>query len=141
MVDNSHPKDCVTDVIVTSIARKWRSEDGIVRLVILPGSRLTVSDVAEDMATYEQVTDGIKRPFLIDLRQIRSMDRAARQHVVQNSSKQVAAAALLIGSPVSRILGNFFLGFNKPPTPTRLFTSQDQAMAWLQQFVTELASE
>ena len=44
------------------------------------------------------------------------------------------AVALVIDSPLSRVLGNFFLGFNRPETPARLFTSVDEARAWLNTF-------
>jgi hypothetical protein len=35
---------------------------------------------------------------------------------------------------LSRALGNFFLGLNKPSMPTRLFDDQEQALAWLRGF-------
>jgi hypothetical protein len=46
-----------------------------------------------------------------------------------------SAAALLIGSPLTRAIGNFFMGLNKPLIPTRLFTSETEALAWLKGFV------
>jgi len=33
------------------------------------------------------------------------------------------------------VIGNFFIGINKPPLPTRLFDDEPAAVAWLQQFV------
>jgi hypothetical protein len=45
------------------------------------------------------------------------------------------AVALLMGSPVSRVLGNLYLGLNKPPIPTRLFTSEEEAKVWLRSFL------
>jgi len=41
--------------------------------------------------------------------------------------------ALLIASPLSRVLGNFYLRINRPETPTRLFSSEEEAGAWLRQ--------
>jgi len=34
-------------------------------------------------------------------------------------------------SPLSRAVGNIFLGVNRPLVPCRLFTSEPQALAWL----------
>jgi hypothetical protein len=39
--------------------------------------------------------------------------------------------ALLVGSPVTRVIGNFFIGLNKPRWPVRLFRSESDALAWL----------
>jgi hypothetical protein len=47
----------------------------------------------------------------------------------------VSAVALVAGTPLSRMMGNFFLGVNKPPYPTRLLDSETPALAWLQAFV------
>ncbi len=44
------------------------------------------------------------------------------------------ATALLIDSPVSRVIANFFMGLNRPLSPTRVFTEQTQAIRWLQTF-------
>ena len=33
--------------------------------------------------------------------------------------------------PLSRAIGSFFIGLSKPPVPTRLFKSIDEALAWL----------
>jgi hypothetical protein len=45
--------------------------------------------------------------------------------------------ALLVGSPMSRAIGNFFIGLNKPLIPTRLFVSEPEALAWLRGFLPE----
>ena len=39
--------------------------------------------------------------------------------------------ALVVGSPVSRVIGNFFVGLNRPKYPLRLFDDQEFATAWL----------
>ena len=39
--------------------------------------------------------------------------------------------AVLVGHPVSRVLGNFFLGISRPAYPTRLFTDPAAAIGWL----------
>jgi hypothetical protein len=41
------------------------------------------------------------------------------------------AFAILIDSSVSRVVGNFFLGINKPAVPTKLFTNEKEAVKWL----------
>jgi hypothetical protein len=45
-----------------------------------------------------------------------------------------SATALIISSPLSRAIGNFFLGLNRTSMPTRLFTSEADALAWLSEY-------
>jgi hypothetical protein len=47
----------------------------------------------------------------------------------------VSAVALIVDTPLSRVLGNFFLAVNKPLYPTRLFDNEASALAWLQELV------
>ena len=49
------------------------------------------------------------------------------------------AVALLVGSPLSRAIGNFYLGFNRPTVPTRIFNAEAAALEWLQTFSSKAA--
>ncbi len=42
-----------------------------------------------------------------------------------------AAAAMVVGSRFGKVMGNFFLRVNRPPCPTRIFTSREDARAWI----------
>jgi hypothetical protein len=44
----------------------------------------------------------------------------------------VGATALFVDAPVSQLLANFFLRVNKPTIPTKMFTSETEALKWLQ---------
>ncbi len=43
------------------------------------------------------------------------------------------AAAIVTNSLANKIIGNFFIKFNKPVTPTRIFSDQDSAVVWLRE--------
>jgi hypothetical protein len=36
-----------------------------------------------------------------------------------------------VANPLSRVIGNFFLGLSKTAFPLRLFSDTDNAIAWL----------
>ena len=67
------------------------------------------------------------RPFLMDISRVRSLSRDARNHFAHSDGVReiFSCVALVVGSPLSRAVGNFFIGLNKPGMPTRLFTSED----------------
>jgi hypothetical protein len=43
----------------------------------------------------------------------------------------VSVVAVLIGSPVARMMSNFYLTIHKPLIPTKLFTDQAEAISFL----------
>ncbi len=47
----------------------------------------------------------------------------------------VSAVALVVGTPLSRMMGNFFLSVSRPMAPTRLFEDEASELAWLHRFV------
>jgi hypothetical protein len=40
-------------------------------------------------------------------------------------------------NPVSRIIGNFYMGINKTAMPVKMFSNEKEAMAWLKTFLPE----
>lgn len=48
------------------------------------------------------------------------------------TSKRIAAA-FVTTSLANKLIGNFFINFNRPATPTRMFTDEAAALAWLQE--------
>jgi len=101
------------------------------------GAEVTLDDARTNVALCLQRNAGRPRPLLVDLREVKSQSAEARAYLAGREGVQVSqAVGLLIGSPVSRVLGNFYLGLNKPGVPTRLFTSEEEAQAWLRSFLT-----
>lgn len=71
-------------------------------------------------------------PILVDIRKIRSISKEARDHFSMRGRKPgVVAIAMLVSSPLSRIIGNFFLGLNQPVVPTKLFSDEESAVKWI----------
>ena len=126
-------------VVETRVMRLWQTPNGIVRvkLTIPPGEKMTLDDAKEFLDACLELGGGQKIVALYDLRDNKSFtsDRETRAYVAGESGEQVCkAVALLIGSPVSRMVGNFYLRISKPIYPTRLFTSEEEALAWLETF-------
>lgn len=115
------------------IEKVWLREDGIVQIVTLPGADYMLADAKQGIASVVQVSKGKRCPLLVDMRNIKSMDRTARQELAAYTG--VTSVAVLVDSPVSRIIGNFFTAFNKSAVPLRLFSSEAEATEWLKGFL------
>ena len=111
--------------------------DGIFRVRAKAGTDLTLVEAREIIKKMGSLSGGQPRPALVDATGTKSIDREARRYFAGHETAKVeSAAALIIGSPLSRAIGNFFMGLNKAQIPVRLFTSEDEALEWLRGFRT-----
>ncbi len=105
---------------------------GFVYTLVRAGSEIQLEDAKENTAIVIRISGGANYPILVDLREIKSISKEARDHFSMRGRKpNVTAIAMLVSSPLSRIIGNFFLGLNRPTVPTRLFTSEKEGVSWI----------
>ncbi len=74
-------------------------------------------------------------PLLIDMRGIKSTTRESRKYMATVGSTLVTAGALITGSRFNTTIANIFLTIDKPPVPTKLFTSEEKARQWLKDYL------
>jgi hypothetical protein len=110
-----------------------RDPRGFVHAVMRNGCQMQLADAQENVAAIASLTDNSRMPVLVDLRGVRSQSREARDYFGGPQAETTTlAVALLIASPVSRVLANFFLRLNNSARyPTRLFTDEASAVTWL----------
>ena len=114
----------------------WLDDAGILVIVNKPVALHTKENAEEGVALAMEMSTGIPRPLLIDITDIKSMSRDAREIYAKVSAEErVEAVALVTRSAMSRILGNFFMSFNRPSVPIKLFNDADTARKWLLTFL------
>lgn len=125
-----------SQAINTRTAMIWVDEDNIIRKEFHEHAEETLKDALESMEAIKRISQGRRYPLLINLTNVHSMDREARDYYTGNDAFSLASAAAAVTSSfVSRVIGNFFLGFNKPVYPRKVFNSEDEAIAWLKNFL------
>lgn len=118
------------------VASIWVGDDGIARIIHVPGAEVTLEDARETMTVYKKLNNGKRLPLFIDTKTMKSLSREARHFYASDEAAACAsAAAIMVGTPVSRVLGNFYLGLSNPRLPSRLFSDEGEALAWLHGFV------
>ncbi len=81
------------------------------------------------------VTKNESYPMFSDARKIKKFSREARHRLSQKDAGDgVIAVSILTNSKIQQVIYNFFNVVFKAPSPTRLFSDQEKAMEWLQQF-------
>jgi hypothetical protein len=113
-------------------------DDGIIHVTSLPGTDQTygLADAKEFVAALTRLAGERRVPVLVKMKEVRQVDREARRYFAgEEPAKVTLAAALLVDSVISRVIGNFFLGYNKTLFPAKLFGTEHDAIDWLKGFV------
>ena len=109
------------------------SPDGCVTVRVRAGVHQTLSDAQGNLAAAIGLAAGDRRPILVDIREAIPLDAEVRRYY----SGQVliggftAMALLVNASPLGRMIGNIYLRIANTAIPTRLFTEEPSARAWL----------
>jgi len=122
----------VVDILKVRVGNIWLDDNNIIRYVITPGMDETLDDLIEVIKAIDEIRNGNVYPLLGDIRGAKSITREARQYA--EKSIVATASAILVGSPVSKVLGNFVIRIHKSKIPVKLFTSEDEAINWLKGF-------
>lgn len=119
-------------VIESKACYFWLEADGILVILCKPVTLHTRAHAEDGVGVALDISAGIPRPLLIDISDVRSMSRDAREIYAKISDEaHVKAVGLVTRSAASRILGNFFMSFNRPSVPLKLFNNADAARKWL----------
>jgi len=114
----------------------WMGYDGICRTKAKPNAEITVDDAILNSKTVTGFFSGKKFPLLVDARDVKSLNREARRHFsIDGRETKITSFGIMVKSPLSRVIGNFFMGLNKPSVPARLFDDEIQAVDWLKLFL------
>lgn len=106
--------------------------DNILHTDCFPNTVMTLEDAKESTQVSAELINYQPRPLLCDLTNVVKMTQECRRHFASTEhAATFTRAALVVTSPISKVIGNFFLGLNKPVKPTRLFTSKEEGMKWI----------
>jgi len=106
--------------------------DDILYIECYPNTVMTLEGAKESTRIGGELTNDKPRPLLCDLTNVVKMTQDCRKHFAGKEHAAIfSKCALIVTSPISRIIGNFFLGANKPLKPTRLFTDREEGLKWL----------
>jgi hypothetical protein len=118
--------------IRTAVADVYVEADGTMVLRFREQARLVGEQGVEVVRAHVAAARGRKLRTLADVRGIVASDRQTRQLAAGPAVAAVTSRmAVLVGDPLSRMLGNFFLRVSRPAYPTRIFTDEAAARRWL----------
>lgn len=108
--------------------------DGILRCRVKATGDHTLADAVENIQASASLAGGVRVPTLLDARAARKIDREAREYYAgPENAKVTLGTAMVVGSPVGRIIGNFLIQVNRPTFPIRLFSDEAEGVRWLEE--------
>lgn len=107
-------------------------DNGIMNVVFGDNCYIDLRDISEVMNWVDEIAEG--RMFINLMEGAYNTDLAPEVREFGASSsenKYTIADAMVITSDAHKIVTNFYLKFNKPVKPTKIFTDRNKAIEWL----------
>lgn len=123
------------DAVVSSSGITWLDGSGIIIAIGKDHAIHTLDHAKENHKVNIQLANGLRRPFLIDMTDVKSMTHEARAfYAGPEPPVALTAVAILTTSYIGKMVANAFMASRRPVLPTKLFTDQNEAIKWLQQY-------
>ncbi len=106
--------------------------DNVLEMICDDDAVYDVKNIRQIILETGKLTGGKKCMQLTIAGKYSTVSKEGREYAATEEAVEFTIAeAYVIQSLAQRILGNFYLKFNKPKVPTRLFTDKDKAEKWL----------
>jgi len=120
--------------IETAVSKIYFKEE-ILYIEFKKDSIVELSHINEIIDERCEIQQGKKVLTLVDIRNLWQADKDARaKAATPEMIDHNIALAILSDSLPTRIIGNFYMKFNKPNVPTKMFDSEAEALQWLRTF-------
>ena len=106
--------------------------EGIIRLQLNDRADVEVHDIEEIHKANQKLCEGNKYSLLVIIGKYSTVSPEARELSANKElSKNRISLAFVSNSLAAKLMVNFFIKFNRPNTPTKLFTDEGEAIRWL----------
>ncbi|GAA5198504.1 hypothetical protein GCM10023346_35810 [Arthrobacter gyeryongensis] len=103
--------------------------EGVLRITLRPGRRITAEDGALVRERYVALTGGTGAAVLLQVIGVESVSRDAVRFFSEAAT--ITAFAILGSTPVDRVIAHGRHGLPAPQCPTRYFSDELEALGWL----------
>lgn len=109
-------------------------QDGVARTLVKKDAEIQLNDARQNSDVVNSLQEKAGFPLIVETTNIKSITKEARDYLsIQNRETKITAIAIVRKSLIGNMVGNFFIGLNKPSVPTKLFNSEKEALKWCDQ--------
>ncbi len=124
------------NAVLSATGATWLDDTGIIFAVGSNHAIHTLEHARENHRVNTELAQGTRRPFLIDMTDVKAMTQDARAfYAGPEPQKVLTAVAIVTSSAIGATVANLFLTMSRPVLPTKMFTDMEEAKKWLRQFV------
>jgi hypothetical protein len=118
--------------IVTPGGRAQIVDNAVLIIRIAPDVEQTLELAKAQTEAIHQFVAGRRLGVILDIRTAKRPSTEVQRFYSDQNGKIAGdrPMAVLVGSPMSRIMGNLFIGMSRSKNPVKLFTSEQEAIAW-----------
>lgn len=109
-------------------------EDGVLIANMSKGLTVDVDQAQQMVIDRIAFQNDVEYPILIRVNGIKFASNKASSFMQKEGLRGLKAGAFIISNPVEKIILNFLIMIHKPKIPSKMFTSERDALKWLQQF-------
>jgi len=124
--------ELIKEIDTEQIYFVWRA-DNILHYYIKENCFITMKDIEEVLQIVLGWGESNMYLHLFEGGYNSSIDTDVRAWASSDAeNKHTVADAIIVKNMAQRIVGNFYIQFNRPVKPTKLFTGTKEAIVWLQ---------
>lgn len=91
-----------------------------------------LDDMIESKKVREELQKGNPMKVFVDARGLFQITKDAREFAsLEENAKMSSKMAIVVNSLGIRMVANFFVKVNKPNTPSKMFSTKEKALEWL----------
>lgn len=126
-----------TDISIDTSTALIEYANNILFVRIKEDADISEEQVKEQYSARDQLVGADKFFVLVDARALHNTTRDAREYIAKASQPNRIAMAIVTKHLATRIVANFYMNFNKPLTPTKMFNTEEEGMKWLRQLMSK----
>jgi hypothetical protein len=115
---------------LTSSIRLEYNDDRILRITILPNSRIDIEQARQNWDTAARLIETDRVAVLVDATAEHQITRLAQEFAADKSQFRVAHA-VVTSSTITRLLTTLYVALFRPAVPLKLFSDFQSAETWL----------
>lgn len=122
--------------ILLDFGQLYLMPNAVVKVHINEGTHMRLREAKKLMQTISGLSQYTSRPIVVDLTHIASIETTAKLHFIsKRTDNHNLCMAMIIASPIGKMVANLSLLFQHPGCPTRYFNTETAALRWSQRFL------
>lgn len=99
-----------------------------------PGLVIDLEVAKQIVSDRLKISHGVTRPFLIEVTGLLCIDSEGRNYLAGPGCDLITAGAILTNNKLLAFVGNAFILLDKPLIPSKVFSTEESAVRWLEPF-------